>query len=252
MNQDSVVVLTGGSRGIGLEIAKEISKITKKIAIVGRNKEALANAAEATGAKTFSADVTDHAAMKKIVGEVRALWGPIDALVLNAGIADSAKFLETDDAMFDRIMATNVKAPFQLAREVIPDMLAKKSGRIVFMASNAGLSGYALTSAYCTSKHAVVGLMRSMASEYAKTGITVNAVCPGFVDTDMTSESIARVVEKTGKTFDEAKKSLERISPAQRFVSVQEVAAGAMYLLSDGARGVNGQTIVIDGGQVMK
>jgi len=198
-----------------------------------------------------SSDLLDRAATDALIATVQAI-GRVDVLVNNAGIAESAPLAETDDAMWDRIMETNATAPFRLSRAFVPAMVAAGWGRVVTIASNAGLTGYGYTAAYCAAKHAAVGFTRAMAIDLGRTGVTINAVCPGWVATAMADAAIARIAAKTGRDTTAARAALESMSPQRRLVEPDEVAAGVAMLCSHGARGIHGQTLVIDGGQVMK
>ncbi len=247
-----VALVTGGGKGIGAGIVRRLAASGVRVAATGRDQVSLDKIAKETGALPIIADVTDAAHMEAALVEVKKKLGTIGILVHNAGIASSAKFTEVSDETFERVMEVNVAAPFRITRSVIPDMLLSKYGRIIHIASNAGLTGYPYTSAYCTSKHAIVGLTRALAIEYAKSGITVNAVCPGFVDTEMTTRSIDTIVRKTGKNDLDARGALEAMSPQGRFMSVEEIAGFVHFLASDEGRGINGQALAIDGGQVLK
>ena len=180
---------------------------------------------------------------------VEATLGPVDVLVNNAGLAESVPFERTTDAVWERAMALNVTAPFRLCRRLVPAMAARGWGRVVNVASNAGLRGYAYTAAYCASKHALVGLTRAVAVEYARSGVTVNAVCPGFVDTDMAARSVERIASSTKRTHDQARAALEALSPQKRLMTVDEVAHAVWSLIPHEARGIHGQAIALDGGQ---
>jgi NAD(P)-dependent dehydrogenase (short-subunit alcohol dehydrogenase family) len=197
------------------------------------------------------ADLTDAGAVDRALARVREALGPVTILVQNAGIAVGAPLEATDDATWNRILAVNVTAPFRVARSLVPEMVKGGWGRVVHVASNAGLTGYAYTSAYCASKHALVGLTRALAVELAKTGVTVNAVCPGFCNTEMTDASVARIVAKTGRTAEAARRALEELSPQKRLIEPEEVAHLVATLCHEDARGVNGQAIALDGGQVV-
>ncbi len=247
-----VAVVTGGGKGLGAAIARRLVAEGAKVAVLGRDADAIAHTAKDIGALGLVADVTDIHAVGQALMLARELMGPLAILVQNAGVASSASLAATDDEVWERTMAVNVTAPFRIARAVLPDMVAAGFGRIVHVASNAGLTGYAYTSAYCASKHAVVGLTRALAVEFARTGVTVNAVCPGFCDTDMVTRAATVIADKTGKTFEEAKQILGDSSPQRRLISPDEVAHVVAMLCGWGARGVTGQAIPIDGGQVTK
>jgi NAD(P)-dependent dehydrogenase (short-subunit alcohol dehydrogenase family) len=178
--------------------------------------------------------------------------GRVDILVNNAGVAESAALDRTTDAMWDRIVELDATAPFRIARALVPAMIAAKWGRVVNIASNAGVSGYGYTAAYCAAKHAMVGWTRALAIDLARTGVTINALCPGWVHTKMSDEAVARIAAKTGRTTGQAREQLENMSPQHRMIEPEEVAHSALMLCAEDARGIHGQTIVIDGGAILK
>ena len=246
-----VALVTGGGKGLGAEIARRLAESGARVAVVGRDEAALARVAAEIAGLAVTADVTDAASVGRALARVREELGPISILVQNAGIALSSPLATTTDADWERVMSVNVTAIFRIARAVIPEMAKSGWGRVVHVASNAGLTGYAYTSAYCASKHALVGLTRALAAEVARRGVTVNAVCPGFLETEMTERTIETIVTKTGRSQEEARAALEQLSPQKRLFDVREVAHVVAMLCGDDARGVNGQAIPIDGGQVM-
>jgi NAD(P)-dependent dehydrogenase (short-subunit alcohol dehydrogenase family) len=196
-------------------------------------------------------DVTSATSVAEAVAGARRRYGRIDILVNNAGIAESAPLARTDEEMWARIMAVNLTGPYRCTREILPEMLERARGRVINIASVAARVGLQYTTAYCASKHGVLGFTRALALEVAARGVTVNAVCPGWVDTDMTTASIARIVEKTGQPADRARRTLEGMSPQGRLIQPEEVAAVALFLASDAAHGITGQAINVDGGEDM-
>lgn len=252
MNNFRTILVTGASRGIGAAVAEALAADGHRVAFAARSVDAIEARAAACGGLAVPLDVTDPASVTAAVATVEAELGPIDVLVNNAGVALSMPFAKTDATLWDRTLAVNLTGSYRTAHAVVPGMVARGWGRLIFVASNAGLSGYAYTAAYCASKHGMVGLMRGLAAELAKSGVTSNAICPGFVSTDMAQQSIDRIVETTGRTPEQARKALERLSPQGRMMQVDEIVHAVRSLIPDGARGINGQAIVIDGGQVMK
>jgi NAD(P)-dependent dehydrogenase (short-subunit alcohol dehydrogenase family) len=244
-------LITGGGRGIGKAIAERLAREGARVIVTGRTEADLAAVAGATGGLAIRMDVGDRASIEAGLAELRDRSERVDVLVNNAGVAESAPFDKTDDALWDHLMAVNVTGAFHLTRALVPPMVAAGWGRVVSVASNAGITGYAYSTAYCASKHALIGMTRAIAVEIARTPVTINAVCPGWVATRMVDEAVARIAEKTGRGAAAARASLEAMSPQRRMVEPAEVAHLVATLCAEEARSVHGQAIVIDGGQVM-
>lgn len=244
-------LVTGGGTGVGAAIARSLAAEGAKVTLTGRRREPLEETAAAIpGAAIVQADVTSESDVVELFDAARAAHGPVELLVANAGAAESAPTKGTSLAQWDRMLSVNLTGAFLCAREALTDMLKADSGRIVFVSSTAGLKGYPYVAAYCAAKHGVVGLARAMASELAKTGITVNAVCPGFTETPLLADSIAKIVEKTGRDEASARESLVAANPQGRFVQPEEVAETVLWLCGAGSASVTGQAISISGGEV--
>jgi NAD(P)-dependent dehydrogenase (short-subunit alcohol dehydrogenase family) len=245
-------LVTGGGRGIGAAIARGLAAAGARVVVCGRTQADLDVVAAEIGGIAIRADLADRAATDAMLAEVGAAVGAIDVLVNNAGIAESAPLERTDDAMWDRILELDVTSAFRVTRALAPPMVKAGFGRIINVASNAGLSGYGYSAAYCAAKHAMVGMTRALAVDLGRTGVTINALCPGWVETQLADEAVARIAAKTGRSLDEARAQLAQMSPQRRMITPEEVAHAALMLCGAGARGIHGQTIVIDGGAVMK
>jgi len=241
-------LVTGGGRGIGAAIARALAAAGARVTVCGRTRADLDALAAEIGGAAIRADLADRVDTDAMLGAV----GPVDVLVNNAGIAESAPLERTDDAMWDRILELDVTSAFRVTRALAPPMVKAGFGRIINVASNAGLSGYGYSAAYCAAKHAMVGMTRALAIDLARTGVTINALCPGWVETQLADEAVARIAAKTGRSADEARAQLAQMSPQRRMITPDEVAHAALMLCGPGARGIHGQTIVIDGGAVMK
>jgi len=241
-------LVTGGGRGIGAACARALARAGASVVVCGRSRGELDAIAGELGGEAIACDLGDRAATDRMLGAL----GTIDILVNNAGIAESASLEKTTDALWDRIVELDATAPFRIARALVPAMIAAKWGRVVNIASNAGVSGYGYTAAYCAAKHAMVGMTRALAIDLARTGVTINALCPGWVHTRMSDEAVARIAQKTARTVDEARAQLEAMSPQRRMIEPDEVAHAVVMLCADAARGIHGQAIVIDGGAILK
>ncbi|WP_192245869.1 SDR family NAD(P)-dependent oxidoreductase [Mesorhizobium silamurunense] len=243
-------LVTGGGSGVGRSIALALAEAGVNVTICGRREAALAEvASEHDRISGLVADVTDEADMISLYEKAEAARGPFDIVVANAGLSGSAPAHKTTLTDWRRTLDVNLTGAFLTVKPALTGMAARKTGRIVFVASTAGLKGYAYVAPYVAAKHGVVGLMRALAVETAKSGITVNAVCPGFVETDMLEESVRRIVEKTGRSIGEARASLAAINPQGRFIQPEEVAAAVLWLCSDAARSITGQAISVSGGE---
>ena len=240
-------LITGGGTGIGAAAAAHLHAAGAKITVTGRRLEPLQEVAKRLGGYAVSCDVTEPGQIAKAFEEARAIHGPIEMLIVNAGIAESAPFHKMTRESWDRIIATNLTAAFECARAAIGDLLASEDGRLVFVASVASIRGVPYAAHYAASKHGLLGLTRSLAAEYAKTKLTVNAVCPGYVDTPMTDQSIARVSEITGRSEGEARAAITDMNASGRLVDPDGIATMILTLCLPQSRDVNGAAITIDG-----
>jgi NAD(P)-dependent dehydrogenase (short-subunit alcohol dehydrogenase family) len=245
-----IALVTGASQGIGAACARALSEAGHSVALAARNQDALRQVADTLSgpALVVPTDLLEPGAVDAAFGRVEDEWGPVQVLVANAGAAMSAPLVRTSDEDWQRMLDLNLTAPFRCLRRALPGMTQAGLGRVVVVASVAGKVGSPRIAAYTASKHGVLGLVRAAAAEVATTGVTVNAVCPGYVDTPMTDESVASISAGTGRSVEEARAILAKMQPIGRLVTVEEVAAAVMMCVDNGA--VNGQGINVDGGAV--
>jgi NAD(P)-dependent dehydrogenase (short-subunit alcohol dehydrogenase family) len=225
-----LVVVTGGTRGIGAAVAKRFTDQGDRVVALGR----------------ADCDVTDEAAVAKVFASL----GEVDVLVNNAGVSSSAPLAKTSLTDWQNQLSVNATGAFLCTRAVLPGMLERDNGRVVTVASTAGKVGQRYTAGYAASKHAAVGLTRAVAAEVAGTGVTANAVCPTFVRTDMTEETLRRIATTTGRSTEDSERVIARMSPLGRLLEPDEVAFAVVFLAAREAAAVNGQTIVLDGGGI--
>ncbi|MCS0580380.1 SDR family oxidoreductase [Massilia pinisoli] len=242
-------VVTGASRGIGLAVARTLAAHGARVTLMARDEAALAEAALALGG-AVAWQVVDVADLDS-VGAAFARAGTVDILVNNAGQAASAPFGRTDAALWQRMLDVNLTGAYHCIQAALPGMVDKGWGRIVNVASTAGLTGYRYVAAYCAAKHGLVGLTRALALEVAAKGVTVNAVCPGFTETDIVRDAVATIVRTTGRTVAEARAQLASANPQGRLVQPDEVAHAVAWLCMPGASALNGQAVAVAGGEVM-
>ncbi|MDQ2974652.1 MAG: SDR family oxidoreductase [Acidobacteriota bacterium] len=256
--ENKIALITGGGRGIGRAIALEFAREGAQVVVAARTLEQVERVAREIMdqvqkvALPLVCDVSDVASVEGLFRDVNERFGHgPDILVNNAGIAETAPLIKTDDQLWDRLLAINLSGTFYCTRAALPPMIERGWGRIINIASIAGKTGAPYIAAYSASKHGVLGLTRSAALEYAAKGITVNAICPGYVDTEMTTRGIENITRKTKMTAEQAMDSLKRMSPQNRLVTAEEVSVVALLLASEEGQGINGQAINVDGGSVL-
>ncbi|HEX7315526.1 MAG TPA: SDR family NAD(P)-dependent oxidoreductase [Pyrinomonadaceae bacterium] len=257
---DKTAFITGGGRGIGRAVALAFAREGARVFVVARTTTEVERVAEEIRAELGSSSAAAHAAcdvadpqsVEAAFAAAREFFGGrIDVLVNNAGVADSSKFAETSDEFWRRHLDINLTGTFYCMRAALPSMVERGWGRVINVASVAGKTGAPYVAAYTASKHGVLGLTRSVALEVARTGVTVNAVCPGYVDTDMTTRAVENIQARTGRSAADALEAIKRMSPQQRLVTPEEVAALALLLASHDGRGITGQAINVDGGTIL-
>lgn len=258
-------LVTGGSRGIGLAIAGVLLRHGARVTILGRSRNTLDRAALELKSKSFGkvncevnceancevADICVPEAIAAAFDHARSVFGPISILINNAGEASSAPFMKTELKLLRRMIAVNLEGTFHCTQAALPSMLETGWGRVVNIASLAGLTGYSYVSAYCAAKHGVIGLTRALAREVATSGVTVNAVCPGYTDTEMVREAVANIVGKTGRTVEAAQSELTKRNPQKRLIQPDEVAAAVAWLCLPGSDSITGQAIAVSGGETV-
>lgn len=241
------VLITGGGSGVGANMALAFAEAGAEVIITGRRLQALEQvAAQHSAIHAIAADVTDEASVQSLFAQA----GWVDIVIANAGVAESASLAKTSLATWQNMLAVNLTGVFLTLREGLKQMQERHWGRLIVVASTAGLKGYAYVAPYAAAKHGAIGLVRSLALEVATQGITVNALCPGFLDTEMTERSVTNIMQKTGRSREQAFAALASTNPQQRLIQPSEVSSAALWLCTAGSEGINGQALAIAGGEV--
>lgn len=240
------IIVTGGGSGVGAEIARMMAEAGAELTIMGRSGKPL----QAQNLPYQICDVTDPQKVRAAVAAARSERGPVSVVVANAGAAESVPFAKMSADQLQAMLSVNLLGVMNIWQAALPDMKAEGWGRMIAIASTAGLKGYPYVSAYCAAKHGVVGLTRALSLELAATGITVNAICPGFIETPMLERSVANIIEKTGMPEEDARAALYASNPQKRFIQTDEVAGTALWLCSEAARSVNGHALSVSGGEI--
>ncbi len=242
------VVISGGGSGVGAALARAMADAGARVTILGRRAEPLEAVGRETGAQALRCDVTDAGAVQAALATAREAHGPVFAAIANAGAARSAPFRAMTGADLEAMLAVNLGGTVNLWQAALPDM--QEEGRLIAIASTAGLKGYPYVAGYVAAKHAVVGLVRALAAELAASPVTVNAICPGFVETPMLAHSVANIMDKTGMDEAAARAALMASNPQKRFIETDEIAEAALWLMRRGARSVTGHALPISGGEI--
>ncbi|MBV7255335.1 SDR family oxidoreductase [Pacificimonas sp. WHA3] len=248
--QGKHAIISGGGSGAGAEIAGSLSEAGAKVTILGRRRLPLENVADANGGLAIICDVTDRAALDDAVAQAISKHGPVDIAIANAGAASSRPFADLKVSDLQASLDVNLIGVFNLWQSCLPSMLGRGWGRMIAIASTAGVKGYPYVAPYCAAKHGVVGLTRALALELAARNITVNCICPGFMETPMLDRSVETIADKTGMSTAKARQALQRSNPQDRFIQPHEVASAARWLCGAGAGGMNGHALTLSGGEI--
>jgi NAD(P)-dependent dehydrogenase (short-subunit alcohol dehydrogenase family) len=244
-------LVTGGGRGIGAAVARALTEAGATVTIAGRSEPALrAAVTKGTATAWTQMDVTDAASVAAGLRRAESSGGPVTILVNNAGAVETTPFARLAREVWDRMLAVNLTSVFTVSQAALPAMLAAGWGRVVNIASTAGLTGYPYVAAYVAAKHGVVGLTRALALETARSGTTVNAICPGYTDTELLQASMAQIVAKTGRDANSVRENFTRSNPQGRLVTPEEVAAAVLFLCGPNSAAMTGLAIPVAGGEV--